>query len=144
MKRCSSCKQEKDQSEFYTDKKAKDGLKSQCKKCHSLCSVRTRDIDKHRESNKNWMRRSKYYTREEVRERELLRCRVKNRSWHAKARNLANRAVDLGFLVRPDVCSVCGAEGVKTHAHHDDYSKPLDVRWVCIDCHGKLHRKIIK
>lgn len=34
-------------------------------------------------------------------------------------------------------CSACGAP--KTHAHHDDYSKPLDVLWLCHGHHMERH-----
>ena len=142
MKKCSSCKTEKPRSEFYGDKRTPDGLKSQCKKCHCITSVMSRDPDKHRDYNRNWMRNSKYATREEVREREMLRSRVRSKSWEVKARYLANRAVDLGFLTRPDKCPVCGRNDLKIHAHHDDYSRPLDVKWRCSECHGKEHRVI--
>jgi uncharacterized protein YgiM (DUF1202 family) len=36
-------------------------------------------------------------------------------------------------------CEVCGSE--KAHAHHEDYSKPLEVIWLCHDHHTKLHRE---
>lgn len=32
-------------------------------------------------------------------------------------------------------CEVCGA--TRVHAHHDDYSRPLDVRWLCPSHHGE-------
>lgn len=25
------------------------------------------------------------------------------------------------------------------HAHHDDYSKPLEIQWLCTGCHGAVH-----
>jgi ribosomal protein S27AE len=37
------------------------------------------------------------------------------------------------------VCSKCGA---KAQAHHDDYKKPLDVRWLCPKHHGEHHRNV--
>ena len=42
-------------------------------------------------------------------------------------------------LVR-EPCEVCGAE--KVHAHHDDYSRPLEVRWLCRQHHAERHRTI--
>lgn len=36
-------------------------------------------------------------------------------------------------------CQVCGWEH-DTVAHHDDYAKPLDVRWLCGGCHQEWHR----
>ena len=56
------------------------------------------------------------------------------------ARMLVNNGLKNGRIVRPDDCSKCGANG-PLHAHHDDYAKPLDVRWLCIPCHTKWHRK---
>ena len=38
----------------------------------------------------------------------------------------------------PKPCEVCGRERV--FAHHDDYSKPLVVRWLCPSCHLAWHR----
>ena len=51
------------------------------------------------------------------------------------SRNTAVRAVMSGELAR-EPCEVCGA--VPTEAHHDDYSKPLDVRWLC-NAHHLAH-----
>jgi hypothetical protein len=66
------------------------------------------------------------------------------RRWHREhpearqAQNMLNHAVRTGTIVRPLTCSACGANR-KLHAHHADYSKPLDVVWLCVGCHRKLH-----
>lgn len=52
------------------------------------------------------------------------------------ARKAVYHAVRTGRLVRGR-CEGCGAG--PTHAHHDDYSKPLVVRWFCRLCHDQLH-----
>ena len=38
-------------------------------------------------------------------------------------------------------CEVCGTEE-NVHKHHEDYSKPLDVRFLCTTHHGERHREI--
>ena len=55
-----------------------------------------------------------------------------------KARNAVSNAVRDGRLAKADNCFFCGCDG-KLHAHHHDYSRPLDVFWLCPSCHGKLH-----
>lgn len=42
-----------------------------------------------------------------------------------------------GKITRAEACE-CGATG-RMHAHHDDYTKPLSVRWLCVPCHTALH-----
>ena len=48
------------------------------------------------------------------------------------------RALRDGVLVRPAACSACGNPG-RVDGHHDDYAKPLDVRWLCASCHRAWH-----
>jgi ribosomal protein S27AE len=49
-----------------------------------------------------------------------------------------NKAVRDGLLNRPSRCSSCGKPG-DIEAHHEDYSKPYDVEWLCGDCHRSKH-----
>ena len=57
----------------------------------------------------------------------------------ANARSMANEYRKRGHLV-PEPCETCGSEAVEMH--HDDYSRPLDVRWMCRGCHLEFHRDV--
>lgn len=52
-----------------------------------------------------------------------------------RARSYANTYLKRGKIQRQS-CEVCGA---KAEMHHDDYSKPLQVRWLCRDHHLEHH-----
>jgi hypothetical protein len=54
------------------------------------------------------------------------------------ARQAARRAASRGHIPKGP-CEVCGALSVE--AHHDDYSKPLEVRWLCRAHHAAHHRE---
>jgi len=53
-----------------------------------------------------------------------------------KAQVMVANAIRDGKLIR-ESCENCGGE--PTQAHHDDYSKPLNIRWLCRDCHTEEH-----
>lgn len=55
-----------------------------------------------------------------------------------KARKILHRAIDAGIILR-GVCEVCGIKEVD--AHHDDYTRPLAVRWLCKEHHYAAHAK---
>lgn len=56
-----------------------------------------------------------------------------------KARRLLRTEVDMGRILRPAACESCYSVG-GVHGHHDDYAKPLSVRWLCPQCHKNWHR----
>ncbi|HXK36406.1 MAG TPA: hypothetical protein VJ553_02395 [Candidatus Paceibacterota bacterium] len=58
-----------------------------------------------------------------------------------KAHKAVNIALRNGDLER-QLCEVCGRD--HAHAHHDNYSKPLKVRWLCIRHHIQAHGKSIE
>lgn len=60
----------------------------------------------------------------------------------SKPHTLVHAAIKRGDLVRAEVCSNCHlppAAGGGILAHHDDYDRPLVVRWLCGSCHMRLH-----
>jgi hypothetical protein len=53
------------------------------------------------------------------------------------ARTTLNRYIRLGHLYKKP-CEICKCEIVE--AHHDDYLKPLEVRWLCKKHHTEHHK----
>jgi len=55
------------------------------------------------------------------------------------AREMVQAEIRAGRLVR-GTCEKCGLENA--HAHHDDYTKPLDIRWLCPPHHREHHAQM--
>lgn len=139
---CKRCLEEKELEEFYRHPGMKDGHLNICKVCKREDSRvygktdRAKEYDRVR--NLGEKRKAKRYERlkkwrrenpDKVREQ---RCRYPSR---IKARNLVYSALKSGRLARLP-CEICGSD--MSEAHHSDYSRPLDVRWLC-----KLHHEIV-
>jgi len=56
----------------------------------------------------------------------------------ARARAILNYHVNKGNISKPNACSDCNRIK-RLDGHHEDYSLPLDVIWLCRQCHAKLH-----
>lgn len=110
---------------------------------------------KWREENKEWVRDYKATWRLENKDRiKARRDTQKSRDYmnaynkvygklpdvafKNKARCAVTRAIKNGALVRKP-CEICGE--LKVEAHHDDYTKRLDVRWLCVKHHTEHHVK---
>lgn len=55
-----------------------------------------------------------------------------------RARLAVTAAIQQGKLIRPTECPNCGSQ-IRIQAHHSDYSKPLEIEWLCEQCHQNLH-----
>ena len=70
----------------------------------------------------------------EIDPNDLYDYRVKR-----SARMAVFYAVEAGELVRPDICEVCDCTHECNQAHHTNYGDPLNVIWVCPNCHARIH-----
>ena len=137
MKICFKCNRMLPISEFYRHPRMKDGTLNKCKQCTKL-DVRKNygeKLDKYHE----------YETRRNSTEhrRGKMLDYQRNRRWRNPQKDAAYRhvrnAVKSGRLTK-EACRFCGE--TKVQAHHHDYSKPLDVIWVCFKCHReKFHNQ---
>lgn len=79
--------------------------------------------------------RAKLPHRRENARRITKRWRNENPVAYAAHTAVSNAVRDGKISKQP--CMFCAAETV--HAHHRDYSRPLDVIWLCPKCHHRLH-----
>lgn len=91
-----------------------------------------REYDRRRGSYPERIRKSMLYTR---------KYRLENRIKY-KAHTAVKIAIKNGTLIKPNKCENKNCKEIIIHqmeAHHDDYSKPLDVIWLCSVCHKRKH-----
>jgi hypothetical protein len=94
--------------------------------------------EKKKQQKKEWAMRNKEKMREYRKTYDVL-YKARKRD-EEKARWTLHNAIRYGKVERVSVCSECEKGGL-LHAHHGDYNKPLDVVWLCHQCHFKKHRK---
>jgi hypothetical protein len=140
--------------DYYKSSKCSDGYKGTCKECHNeACRAWCR---RNPEKSASYKRKYSAANPEKVAastrkhwEENREKISARNRKWRQenpekhKAYIAVNNATRRGKLV-PQPCEHCGAENYKTEGHHPDYSKPLDVVWLCRPCHKQLHVELKK
>jgi uncharacterized protein (DUF983 family) len=134
MKRCFKCGIEKEIDEFYKHSEMADGHLGKCKECTKK--------DVFNNYNKNIEHFKKYDMerfKTNKRKKDILEC-SRRRSKKYPEKKYANGVVSYALKsgkIKKQPCEVCGIE--PSEAHHDDYSKPLDVKWLCFKHHRLLH-----
>jgi ribosomal protein S27AE len=108
------------------------------KHCAGLKGGRKRGETFDQAGPKNYFyKHGRSYTREFA--AELERRAAERYPLAFEAKRLTRRAIANGELVRQP-CEKCGSSRVQ--AHHDDYAKPLEVRWLCRPCHVAVHKQL--
>lgn len=136
MKTCFKCKEQKSKSEFYKHSGMADGYLNKCKSCAK------EDASRHRNSN---LDRIREYDRKRSKEPERMEMNgVRTKAFRTEfpkkyaAHRMVGNAIRDGKLFR-EPCEICGSNK-SIYAHHDDYSKPLNIRWLCCVHHKEWHK----
>ena len=130
MKICFKCQQAKPITEFYKHPRMDDGHLGKCKECtkKDVTENRWKNVDKIRAYDRDRGNRQSPEYGKMYRESQPMK---------EKARRNVTNAVQGGKLSR-GCCEICGVDS-PVHGHHDDYNKPLDVRWLCVAHHKQWH-----
>jgi hypothetical protein len=139
MKICRTCSKSKPLSEFYTHPTTADRLFLDCKACHKSLVLSYRATNRDR---LNVAARIARATETAKAKRRAYRASYKASHRHKDlARHAVNNGIRDGSLERKP-CAECGAPD--TEAHHEDYTKPLEVVWLCRKHHGLRHSRRIR
>ncbi len=115
-----------------------DGHLGKCKAC-AKSDVRANYADKRRQYASYERERFQDPARKSAVAR-YQRRRRKRSPEKQRAHDAVHNAIKRGELIRGS-CEVCGAESAQ--AHHEDYSKQLDVRWLCFRHHREVHGQVV-
>ena len=147
-KTCFKCGKVKPLLDYYKHKTMPDGYLNKCKVCTKSDAKKyrlenlekIREYDRNRPNKADRAKKTQEYQKTEkgkdVRKRACQRYRLDKLKYQAK--NKVNNSLRDGKILKPSNCSNCGVD-CNPHGHHDDYSKALDVRWLCTKCHNDFH-----
>lgn len=149
MKRCTRCGQVRPLGEFAPDKRRRDGKQSHCRPCQRVYGAQYRPLhrDRMRTYSKAYYRANPERWQYDASAVNLAQKRQYTQAWRQshpgwvqllnRANNAVRRALKTGRLVRPQTCQHCGATGRKIAGAHHDYTRPLEVTWLCYPCHSR-------
>ena len=146
------CEVVKPLDDFYAHPKGIEGKAGKCKECAKFAANKNRwaNIEKNREYDRargslpHRVDARARYAKTEVGKLAHKKGRGVYRKRYPEkmaATSALNNAVRDGRVAKPLCCESCGNDE-RLQGHHDDYSKKLDVRWLCILCHNKVHEAI--
>jgi predicted transcriptional regulator len=133
VKRCRKCEADKPLEDFAVTKMNKTEYRwPYCKPCEIARQADRRERGLHLEKTRRHVAKHAEKYPEET-----------------AARKAFAEAVRSGRIVRPDTCEACGQKPApnrlgrsSVQGHHDDYSKPFEVRWLCQPCHNRHHKNL--
>lgn len=137
-KTCFKCRKALPVDDFYKHPRMADGRLGKCKPCtrRDVVGNRQEKIDYYREYDRE---RARLPHRRENTNRVVKRYEATFPE-RKRAVCAVNNAVRNGRLIKQP-CEVCGSRRW-VHGHHDDYSKPLEVRWLCAAHHRQHHARL--
>ena len=124
VKTCSTCKKSRMLVCFSPDRRYRYGVSGRCRTCNN---ARVRE----------WKRCS----RKKVAGHNLKY--VSENREKIRAHGYLGWAISIGKVVKPDRGETCDKRA-SLDGHHEYYSRPLEVKWLCRQCHVDVHNGIVR
>jgi hypothetical protein len=147
MKKCFKCGEIKPLDQFYAHRGMADGHLNKCKTCAKFDvaereRIKSQDFEWYEKELERHRLKSARRRKEGFKSIHaaagLKAWQIRNK-FKRRAHHKVQHALRSGKLTR-EPCCICGDP--KTEGHHDDYSKPLNVRWLCKKHHDEVHLEL--
>lgn len=129
-KKCKACGLTKPVDAFSAAPSNADGYRTRCKACRA--AERRKRYQTTKATERAQVRRYQRANPDKVLATYLKRA--ERQGTHEAAQHAVVWALKVQRLTRHSHCQMCGKHG-RMQAHHADYTRPLDVIWVCPSCH---------
>jgi len=154
-KKCTRCHKIKSLNNFNKRKGSKDGHRSDCQTCqrrinleyyyknHAKCKLVSR---RYNENNKDKKKKFRDSYKKKFPEKVKAIMSIATKKWadknpeKRKAYSEVYCAMKCGKIIK-ESCSKCGGNN-DVMAHHEDYTKPLEILWLCRLCHIVEHKRL--
>jgi len=128
---CNKCQQEKPLEEFGRNRTKPLGYGYTCKAC-------IREYWRKRDKRPERIEKSKRWLHSENGKRHYREYQRQYKE-RVRAHQMIKRLIIKG-IIKKEPCILCGENN--SSAHHPDYTKPLEVVWLCQKHHSEKHRRI--
>jgi hypothetical protein len=142
-KTCFKCGETKPLDSFYKHPMMADGRLGKCAECTraDVRANRAARVEYYQAYDRNRNRDPQRIFERKERERDKSAPpRPEASPIKRAARTALGNAVRDGRLKKPPECEICAVSDDRLHGHHEDYTRPLDVIWVCAACHAFIHK----
>lgn len=150
-KACIACGDPKPIGDYYGHAQMADGHLNKCKDCCRKHAAERRnnkleivkEYDRNRPNQKQRNANNAAYAKTPA---GIIAHTKAKKDWQLrntikrKAHIAVGNALRDGLMKKPANCSLCLVLA-KVEGHHDDYARPLDVRWLCVLCHKRVHKE---
>ena len=110
-----------------------------CRKCYLKAYSKKHSPGYYQAHKEKYIKKAVEWNKKNLKRRlEIIKRYRRKYPERKKAYEKLNDAIRYGNLARK-LCRECKK---KAEAHHPDYSKPLDVIWLCSTHHSKIHNEL--
>jgi hypothetical protein len=153
---CKVCHVDKPENDFY--KAGNKYYHHSCKECWKIMVLKWRKENplREREAKRRWASKHREHNREyyarwykengrlrATRQREMVKEYAEEFPERISAYHKLFYRIKTGLIIKPVKCSVCNQKK-RLIGHHEDYTQPLGVTWLCSSCHRLRHLELRK